>query len=340
VLVLYRDPVRRPRLELAAFALACSHAGVARAEPAAVKLEYSRGPGAETCPDDAGLRAGVTARLAYDPFRDVAATTVVASVLARRKELRARIELRDAGGTVIGSRELVSPESDCSELARAVALAIAIAIDPVSVLRVPAQAPAVPLVPPVATEPPPAATTAPPPVAPPPRAPVAPSVAVPARDEGPRLRSAAALLLGAGPTPRLSPGARLGIGARWAVVSSTIEASALWPTSASAATGEVRALVVLGSAVPCLHQGPLLACGVLSAGPLRGEGASSATTIFAAVGGRAGAEIPLGRALALALSVEADVSLTPTSLRRGGAEVFHTPPVFGALAAGVTGDFR
>lgn len=332
--------VNRCRATLAALFASCAPA-LAQAEPAAVKLDYVRGPGAETCPDDAGMRAAVRARLAYDPFRDGATTTVVTSVQARRKELRARIELRDAQGVVIGSRELVSPDSDCSELARAVALAIAIAIDPVSVLRVPLPEPSAVIVPPMLSEPAappsPPATTLPPPPLP---APVATPAVPPPAAAGPHLRATSAVLLGAGPTPRLTPGARLGVGARWPLVSASVEASGLWPTSASSAQGDVRALVVLGAVVPCLHQGPLLACGVISAGPLRGEGTRTATTVFAAAGGRAGAEIPLGRSIALGLSVEADVSLTPTSLRRGETEVFRTPPVFGSLAAGVTGDFR
>jgi hypothetical protein len=332
--------VNRRRAAIGAFVVTCARLGVARAEPAAVRLEYSRGAGAETCPDDAGLRAAVMARLAYDPFREGATTTVVTSVQARRKELRARIELRDAQGVVIGSRELVSPDSDCSELARAVALAIAIAIDPVSVLRVPLPAPPAAIVPPMLSEPaappsPPEATLPPPP----PPVPVATPAPPPAAAK-PHLRATSAVLLGAGPTPRLTPGARLGVGARWPSVSASVEASGLWPTTASSAQGDVRAFVVTGSVVPCLHEGPLLACGVISAGPLRGEGSRAATTLFAAAGGRAGAEIPLGRSIALGLAVEADVSLTPTSLRRGETEVFRTPPVFGTLAAGLTGDFR
>ena len=343
--------MKRTAVALVVLAAASSWVLTARAELAAVRLDYARGPGAETCPDEAALRAAVASRLAYDPFRETAATTVATSMQARRKELLARIELRDAKGAVIGARELVSPESDCSELARAVALAIAIAIDPVSVIRVPLPPVRTPSVAPVVSErtnePPPGPAISPlPPAAPPSARSEASLPAHAAASAGPHVRATSALLLGAGPTPGLSAGARLGLGVRWPSVSIDLEGRGIWPTSASAAQlpGDVRAFAVLASVVPCLHEGPLLACGVASAGPLRGAGegaiaARTATTMFAAAGGRAGAEIPLGRSLALGLSIEADISLTPTSLRLGALEVFHTPPVFGALAAGVVGDF-
>src|SRR5262245_34038263 len=107
------------------------------AEPRRAQLRYARGPGAERCPDDATLRAAVTARLGYDPFTAVADgdVTIITVAIARAgRGLRAVIDL-EARGSPAGRRVLASPRPGCDDLAPTLELAISIAIDPLSLDR-------------------------------------------------------------------------------------------------------------------------------------------------------------------------------------------------------------
>jgi hypothetical protein len=54
---------------------------LAEARPSS-RLVYTRGGGAEKCPDDDGLRSAVSMRLGYDPFREVDPTRVEADIVA------------------------------------------------------------------------------------------------------------------------------------------------------------------------------------------------------------------------------------------------------------------
>ncbi|MEZ4326124.1 MAG: hypothetical protein R3B40_12970 [Polyangiales bacterium] len=100
-------------------------------------LTYERQRGAERCPDDAELRDAVSARLGYVPFRDDAPQHVRTVIRAERGGLLATVDVFDADGEVVGQREIRSRTRDCEELARGVALAISVAIDPVSLLGPP-----------------------------------------------------------------------------------------------------------------------------------------------------------------------------------------------------------
>src|SRR5438128_1351366 len=133
-------------------------AAQASAEAPAARLDYTRGAGAESCPDQRSLEDAVSARLGYPPFRTDAARTLTARVSASGRGLLARMELRDAGGNLLGKRDLAGAGEGCGELAAAMELAIAIAIDPAS-----------------ATRPPPPLSEAPPPSQPPPPPPPPPA---------------------------------------------------------------------------------------------------------------------------------------------------------------------
>ena len=120
---------------------ACSLLLAARPAPAAppvppsVRLSYVLGRGAEQCPPEAALRRGVAARLGRDPFRAEGAQLVSIRVEATRAGLAATVEVRDAAGKAVGTRTVASSRRDCAELAAAVELAVAIAIDPLSFNR-------------------------------------------------------------------------------------------------------------------------------------------------------------------------------------------------------------
>src|SRR5262245_57869313 len=98
--------------------------------PTAV-LEYSVAPqAASLCPDEASVRASVAQRLGYDPFA-ASSTIVRAAITPRgRRGMRARIEVLHDGARSGDAREIPASGRDCEELARAMTLAISIAIDP------------------------------------------------------------------------------------------------------------------------------------------------------------------------------------------------------------------
>lgn len=80
--------------------------GPARAEPprAAVRLDYSRGPGAEACPaDPTRLRALVAEKLEYDPFApsDAGGRLVVVMGGGKGRGFNARVTRYNAAGEVI-----------------------------------------------------------------------------------------------------------------------------------------------------------------------------------------------------------------------------------------------
>jgi hypothetical protein len=96
------------------------------------RIIYSRVEGELSCPDESVLRAGVAQRLGYDPFVAYAKTTVVAELFRDGSKLRARAYIVDDNGERRGSRELASETDDCGQLVSALALAISIALDPMT----------------------------------------------------------------------------------------------------------------------------------------------------------------------------------------------------------------
>lgn len=154
------------RLRFTLAAALCASVADARLALAAdataeAQLVYVR-EGADTCPDEEGLRDAVAARLGYDPFVRVGPAgpvvprgagapgsappanrgpaRVIHATMRRGRRgaplLRAEVEVKQ-GGRVTGTRVLTSNESDCRELASTVAFAISIAIDPDVALRAP-----------------------------------------------------------------------------------------------------------------------------------------------------------------------------------------------------------
>jgi hypothetical protein len=321
----------------------------ARAAPRPARLVYVRGPGAEQCPDEAALRAAVTSRLGEDPFRGAAARTIEARVRRTAKGLEGAVDLRDASGAIAGARRLSAGKDDCDELVASMALAISIAIDPESQLRpppAPASPPPAPASPPPSPAAPPPQPAPPPPAASPPDAPIAAPLPAtllpPVRTDRPRLRLRAGVLAAFGAVPGTTAGVALDAGVRWPAFSVTLGAQGDVPASREAAVGgSVRAFVIVADVAPCGHLGPAFLCAVGAIGVLRGSGADVAqprsdATLFASMGLRLGAEIPLAARFSLAPYVEAAAPFTRTSLQLRGSDVWTVPVVQGAVGlAGV-----
>jgi hypothetical protein len=97
-------------------------------------------------------------------------------------------------------------------------------------------------------------------------------------------------------------------------------------------TAGVRTEALLASVRPCLHLGVPVFCAVASfetvaASSFNITAPRSATSFAGALGGRAGAEIPLGRTLSLLPYAEVLWMIAPPALAINGATVYSLSPV-------------
>jgi hypothetical protein len=122
-----------------AFGLCLASTGAATAKvrsakpPAKVVLDYRRLAGAEACPTRPALESQVREILGRSPFARKAPRTVRCVLRGEAGALAARVRLLDSrSGRMLGVRELSGTGPGCEELGGAVALAIALAIDPLA----------------------------------------------------------------------------------------------------------------------------------------------------------------------------------------------------------------
>ena len=330
---------RRRRL-LAACLLTAGLVGSssANAAPRAVHLVYNRGAGAEQCPSQAELQQGIIARLGRDPFWGRGARQMWITISRSGTELVATIAAQAEDGGAAQVRAVTSRRAECVELASAVELAVAIAIDPGAALGRPSEAPGD-----VAESPEPPSTS-PSLVAAPSRASEPAGLVMVQRVDTPAARSArdrhwfvgAGLLLSAGAGPGPSAGFSLGLGARQRDWSLTVEGRVDYPTEKVVGGGAVGAAPILGEAVPCYHVHWFAACAVAAAGTLRGSardlpGARADLTPYLAAGARLAAELPVSARFALGAHFDLLATLTPTHLQVDQMEVWRTPVASGTL---------
>ncbi len=322
---------------------------VAHATPTA-RLVYARGAGAEACPDAAALGEMVTAHLGYNPFRPFADNTLSAEVHREAKGFAAAVTLVDAGGIVRGARHLRSDSDNCTDVTRAMALSMSIALDPLSLMRPRPAAPALTT--------PPAAAESGPEVAP---AELAPSegarvetARVETADEAHLLAPAAVArgapglaslswFVGAGPTGSVGSGPAPAVGATafagilWQSLSVEAAARADLPaTHSTSQGGRVRSTLALAMIAPCAHLGRAFLCAVGALGQINVSATAvsqprAESGLFAAVGPRVGATLPLGgpvgRSFGLRAYGDALFLLTPYDLSLNNTPVFSAPRV-------------
>jgi hypothetical protein len=329
---------RRERLRVLALAVAgLVHVSLARAEGGErprVRLRYDRAAEASACPTEPDLRAAVAARLGYDPFvTDATVDTLDVHVRKKGRGLEGSIERTTTSVTAPGRPTLIfSPARDCAELAASLAVALAIAVDPLGLGR---EEPPAPEPPP----PPPPAAPLPPPALAPKKAPPVPAPKTPTRlvvAVGP------ALSIGALPGPSFGVRAAAGVAHGW--FEAAVEGRFDPPVEAKGASGSVDASLVLGTLLPCFHYRFVVACAQVSFGALRGSGndldrTREANTFYAAAGARTGVEIPLGSHFAVRILAEGQVPLRPTRLEANDAPVWSTPPFAAALVPMLVGRF-
>lgn len=295
------------------------------------RLEYALGPGAEECPSEEMMRSAVAARLGFSPFTEIADRTLRVRLFSPAKA--ASVEANAApnahgvmlvaevllleGDELVGERRLESETADCTELARALELAMAVAVDPLSLTRPPPPKPPPP--PPECPPLPPVPLCEEPPeepkIEPEPEAVVEETKSVPEvvlfdfggtpPGEYPKIFAsvgAMGLLDTTGDQP--TAGFVLNVGLRvHPHVSIAYEGRAETPSETVGAGGVVKAQLTTGSLVPCFHQGWLSGCALLTAGATAGGyepflpdgNFGFLLAPYLAVGGRAALEIPIWR---------------------------------------------
>jgi hypothetical protein len=336
----------RRALALTVLSAALSIATRATAAPTS-KLLYSRSNDASSCPDEEALRQAVADRVGGDRFSPSGTQTIVVSVFRRGSPFVATVALVDESG-VSHPREL-HVEGSCGELLDAVALAIAIAIDPQSLAR--SATPPPPPTPsePVATLPPPAAAPILPPPAPKeqPLGPVGePSAPMPVRPAPLMIEARTGAVASLGTAPGPAVGLALGAEVRWRALSVALEGRVDAPSSMPASGGgEVSSWLVLGAIVPCFHQGPFFGCLVEQAGSVQTSGSGVSVTHaksvpWRATGGRVGARLPFSETVEVQIHGDLVANLDPMTLVLDGAQVFKAPPATESLGAGVVFHFR
>jgi hypothetical protein len=301
-----------------------SVARIARAdgEHAQVDLRYERATCAESCAGPDELRAAVAGRLGYDPFvAKESSDAIVVRIRCVASGLEGTIARVDRAKRAQGKpATITSKGSDCGELTAALAVGIAIAIDPLSITREPAAPPASPSPPPAPSAPPPAATAQP-------EAPAA-APAIPHDPTNLVVGVGPSLAFGALPDP--SFGVRTLAGISHGMLEVDLEGRFDPPVGLRTPGGTINASLVLGTVAPCLRYGLGIACAQVSFGALRGTGlgfdhSREDNTLYIAAGARAGIEIPLGHVFAIRVVGEGQIPLRPTRLEADGAPVWSTP---------------
>lgn len=299
-----------------------------------VRLELTRHPGAESCPDQDALTLRVASRLGHNPFEPDAQNVVRVDLRRLLTQWQAQLSLQDSAGNTVGARTLHSGAVDCAELAAAVAVTLAVLLDAFAQAPPQAAQPAAPL--------PPAAAPAPPVVPParvaPPRGPDRPRRAraspspppaqlAPTRFWGLELRGGAVTSIG--PLPSLAAGPAAGVGLRLGAWSISAEAQAplgaqtykrgLWWTLSPSLTLST-----------CYRAGWLGGCGLaspgaLAAGLLDAQRQQAAISPLLHAGGRTFVDLPLAPAVSMRLALDVTSPLLFTFLRVDGVDAWRTP---------------
>ncbi|WP_437727671.1 hypothetical protein [Sorangium sp. So ce861] len=321
--------------------------------PGGARLSYTRGPGAEGCPEEQALRDVVAGQLGgTDPFVDGGGGRRVEVVLARKgRQFLGEIALYDGDGRRLGGQELTS--AACGALVEDVGTALAIVLRPARSAREtalsPPAAPSAPGLPETASAPerpetasapgPPEAASprgapAGPPRAPAPQAPPC-RPAAPARPEerrdaaldGLRLQVGVGALIGEGLAPAPAVGFSGFVGARWEAFSLSVEGRVDLPVATDPYRGGIYGVSSLGgSVVSCGHVAWFFGCGLVTAGRVRYFGrvnvVGEALQPYAGLGLRGGVEVPFSYDLAARLTGELVANLgRPTLHLRGGDDL-------------------
>jgi hypothetical protein len=308
------------------------------------RFVYERAHGAEACPDERRVRGELERLLGRAPFGGEAHATLFCRIARHGSGLRAVITVLDAGGPG-PERVLDSPRHDCADLAPAMELTLALAIDPSAHLageadpeELVADASATPEAAPAPA--PPAEASAANVTESPPTSSVA---AVTAAEDAPArttLVLTASLVAEVGVAPGPGGGVAAGAGLQTDAWSFGLELGASLSSGEDTLGGRVAGRLVTLAFVPCWRRGDLALCGVARAGVLRGsgggfDGARADAAPWAATGARLSWRVARPGGLALRALAEALVPLVGGRLLVGAEEAWRSPPVAGVFGLAV-----
>ncbi|WP_438027604.1 hypothetical protein [Sorangium sp. So ce233] len=325
---------------------------------ASARIELTRGPGTERCPDEQFLRAETARRMGFDPFDAEVPLTVAVSIEQGEGELIASIYLRDRRGLVLWA-DGYRTRGDCKTLLSTAALSIAVQLDdtgelpPPQAAPAPREEPATPAEAGCSPERPCAGQPAPPPgeapgarppgkapgVPPPGKAPP-PSSAGQAAAERFRWTVGAGATMALGLTPGVAVGPTLAVTGRWPAWSIALEARGLSSLSTTVEDVRVATSALTTNAALCLHRHFLFACGVGELGMLRAvpearNVAGSLLNLRAGIGVRAGVTLPFSESLSGYGTTEAVQRLVDSSVLRYKGNAKSERPVWSAPAIAV-----
>ncbi|WP_437911575.1 hypothetical protein WME73_28400 [Sorangium sp. So ce302] len=358
--------MNRAVLPLAASLFLAAPGALAQGAPRGARLSYTRGPGAEGCPEEPSLRAIVASQLAgVDPFVHDGARHIEVVVQRKGTAFQGEIVLHDRDGRELGRQELSNPI--CGVLVQHIGLSLSIFMRPFLPPRpAPGGAPTPPSGPPPppapeeaapsvspdapsnnAASPPPAPGEAAPSVSPgaPPKAPASKPphpVAAPARPvprpgpppKRPRLQVGAGVLLGAGVAPSVAVGFSGFAGARWERFSLSLEARGDLPIAEPYRGWTIGVSGLSGSLLPCGHADWFFGCALAMAGAVWHVDVSTGRELalpYAGLGLRAGLEVPLSARLAGQLSGDLLINIHRTHFRPVDGAGWKTAPISQAV---------
>jgi hypothetical protein len=308
----------------------------------AVRLEYKRGKGAESCPTEQTMHNLLIGNFSYDPVKPDAGPVIQFEVTRRGPQFHVEITIEDAAGNLVWVEEMDDP-GRCIDLMRIAVVAAGVQAE---LNLLPRSALFGSRRPKPAAPPPPAPAPPPPPAAPAPAPPVQPPApAVPITAPAPKRLT---FQVGAGPefnvglTPRLGAGGLGFVTGVWDNVASLSgEFHALGSVLPSEVRGyRLRAVFLGGAIVPCLHHGPLLGCvplhvGTWSASYVGLPDVKIWDPIVVALGVRAGAEWPFAERFRLRGWVEPLIIPTARSGNYEGTVWWTRPPAGLSIGLGL-----
>ncbi|WP_437528444.1 hypothetical protein WME79_45320 [Sorangium sp. So ce726] len=330
---------------LAASLFLAAPVALAQVAPHGARLSYARGPGTEGCPEEPSLREIVASQLGgVDPFMRDGAWHIEVVIRRKGTAFQGEIALHDRDGRDLGRQEHSS--AICGALVEDISLSLSAVMRPLLPPRpAPGSAPTSPPGPPLPPAPRGAASPVPPGASPeaPGSKPPNP-VAVPARSvprpkpppDRPRLQLGAGVLLGAGVAPSVAVGFSGFAGARWERFSLSLEARGDLPIDAEPYRGWTISVSGLsGSLVPCAHADWFFGCAVATAGGVwhvRDSTGIEDALPYAALGLRAGLEVPLSGRLAGQLTGELLLNTLRPHVRPLHGEAWSAAPISETVA--------
>jgi hypothetical protein len=307
------------------------HAGSARAEDRARKLEIEAAPEARSCADAVVLRSKIGERLGRDPFSDDEGEPLHLRIAfgKNKRTWTAEIALVDAKGARIGGRSLEHEGATCDPLITSVVFTVAVLLEDL------APRPTPPPPPPPAPEPPPPPEKKPEPPPPPP----------PEHDV--HFDAALGPVVSLGGAPATSVGGEALLGLDVDRLRVELAGRAHLPASSEADVG-VRARMAYGRLAPCYGWVVASACAVVAIGSVSAEAIGDGITasrsesqLYAAAGlGAVSRLLFAGDRLFVRLSADLLFALSRAGFDVGDRRVWTVPTVGAAGAIGVGVRFR